>query len=101
MDWTGPSSLVIAGPWPLPYADLVRAVAQAAGLPPPRIVPLPATPLMAAAAIARIVPCLPRIGPAELRRLLEDKSFDIAPMIGMLGVRPIGLAEGLRRTFTA
>jgi nucleoside-diphosphate-sugar epimerase len=98
--WTGPHSLVIAGPRALPYADFVRAVAAAAGLGPPRIVALPASPLMAAAAITRLIPGLPRVGPAEIRRLLENKDFDIGPMIGMLGVRPIPLREGLRRTFS-
>lgn len=97
--WEGPHSLVIAGPAPLPYADFVRAVAQAAGCAPPRIVGIPAWPLMAAAAVSALVPLLPTVRPAEIRRLLEDKAFDIAPMIAALGVRPIALDEGLLRTF--
>jgi uncharacterized protein YbjT (DUF2867 family) len=99
ISWTGPESLVVAGPEPMPYADFVRAVAAAAGLGPPRIVALPAGPLMLAAPLARLVPKLPRIGRAEIRRLLEDKNFDTGPMVARLGVRPIALAEGLRRTF--
>ena len=39
------------------------------------------------------------IDPDEVRRLGEDKSFDIAPMRALLGVEPIGLLEGLARTF--
>jgi uncharacterized protein YbjT (DUF2867 family) len=99
LPWAGPESLVVAGPAPMPYADFVRAVAAAAGLPPPRIVALPAVPLMLAAPLARLIPKLPRIGRAEIRRLLEDKNFDIGPMVARLGVRPMPLAEGLRRTF--
>lgn len=97
--WEGPHSLVIAGPTPLPYADFVRAVARAAGFRPPLIVGIPAWPLMAAAALSALVPLLPTVRPAEVRRLLEDKAFDIGPMIAMLGVRPIPLEDGLARTF--
>jgi nucleoside-diphosphate-sugar epimerase len=97
--WTRPQSLVIAGPTPLPYADFVRAVAQAAGFATPRIVGVPAWPLVTAAALSALVPFLPRVRPAEVRRLMEDKDFDIAPMIAILGVRPISLNEGLIRTF--
>jgi uncharacterized protein YbjT (DUF2867 family) len=98
--WQGPHSLVIAGPTPLPYADFVRAIATAAAVRPPRIVSLPAAPLMALVSILRYIPVLPRIRPVEIRRLLEDKAFDIQPMVDTLGFTPISLAEGLARTFT-
>ncbi len=98
-DWDGPTTLVIAGGSTHPYADFVRAVARAAGLPPPRIISFPAGPLIAAAALTRVLPLIPTIEPAEIRRLLEDKAFDIAPMRQILGVSPIPLDEGLARTF--
>lgn len=98
-NWSGPNSFVIAGPSPLTYADFVRAIASAAGLQPPRIVAFPAAPLIAAAWIARLLPFLPDVGPAEIRRLLEDKAFDIAPARAALGFAPITLQEGLARTF--
>ena len=98
--WDGAHSLVIAGPSPLPYADFVRAIAIAGGQRPPRIVRLPAGVLMALAGILRYIPFLPRIHPAEIRRLMEDKSFDVRPMIDTLGFEPIPLQEGLARTFT-
>jgi uncharacterized protein YbjT (DUF2867 family) len=97
--WDGPHSLVVAGPTPLPYADFVRAVARAARLAPPRIVAIPAWPMMAAAAMTALLPLVPTVRPAEIRRLLEDKAFDIAPMIATLGVRPMPLADGLLRSF--
>ena len=96
--WQGPQALVIAGPTPLPYADFVGAVAAAAGLPPPRVVALPAWLLHAAAPLTAL-PGLPRIRGAEIRRLLENKAFPIGAMIATLGVQPIPLAEGLARTF--
>jgi uncharacterized protein YbjT (DUF2867 family) len=99
--WNGAHSLVIAGPTPLPYAELVRAVAAADGQRAPRIVALPAGALMALAGILRYIPFLPRTRPAEIRRLTEDKSFDVRPMIDTLGFTPMALREGLARTFTA
>jgi nucleoside-diphosphate-sugar epimerase len=99
VDWPGPEALVVAGPEPLPYRDFVAAVARAAGLPPPRILPLPAALLRAAAPLTRIIPGLPRIRPDELRRLLEDKAFDVAPMRERLGVVGMPLDQGLARTF--
>ena len=97
--WCGPRALVIAGPAPLSYVSFLRAVAAASGAPRPRVISLPAAPLIAAAALTRFLPFLPRIGSAEIRRLLEDKAFDIAPMRAVLGVTPMPLHEGLALTF--
>ncbi|MGI4801153.1 MAG: SDR family oxidoreductase [Janthinobacterium lividum] len=96
--WTGPETLVIAGPAPLPYADFVRAIAAAAGLSSPRIVPVPAALLLALAPLTRL-PGVPRIRSAEIRRLLEDKAFGIEAMRSRLGLDPIPLAVGLSLTF--
>lgn len=100
-NWSQPEAIVIAGPAPLPYADFVRAVASAAGLGPPRIIPLPASLLMAAAPFTGFLPGLPHIGGDEIRRLTEDKAFDIMPMVTRLGVNPIPLSLGLAATFDA
>ena len=100
-EWYGFQSIVVAGPNAVSYADFVRAVAAAAGLPPPRLISLPGWLLIAAATLMQHVPLLPRVEPAEVRRLMENKAFDIKPMIAALGVPPMPLAEGLRRTFLA
>jgi nucleoside-diphosphate-sugar epimerase len=97
--WRGPQALVIAGPAPLPYAAFVRAVAAAAGLRPPRIVGVPAGLLMALAPLTAALPFLPAVSAAEIRRLQEDKAFDIGPMSATLGVRPVPLAAGLAALF--
>jgi uncharacterized protein YbjT (DUF2867 family) len=97
--WDGAHSIVVAGPTPLRYADFVRAVAAAAGLPPPRIIGFPVAPLRAAAAVSRFIPLLPTIAPAEIRRLTEDKAFDIAPMRALLRVEPVSLETGLAQSF--
>ena len=99
--WRGAESLIIAGADRVSYADLVRAVAHAAGLPRPRVVPVSAALLRRAAAVTRFVPGLPRIRAEEVQRLLENKSFGIDAMQRRLGVVPIGLTEGLARTFAA
>ncbi len=96
--WSGPESLVIAGPDAMPYAAFVRAVAAAAGLPTPHLLAVPAALLLALAPLTAL-PLLPRIRAAEIRRLLEDKAFSIAPMRARLGVDPMTLAAGLALTF--
>ncbi|WP_043837498.1 SDR family oxidoreductase [Muricoccus aerilatus] len=98
--WEGPEAVVVAGPGPVRYADFLRAVCRAAGFRPPRVVPLPLGPLLALVPLLRVVPGLPRIRAAELRRLTEDKAFDIGPMRALLDVEPIGLDEGLALTFS-
>jgi nucleoside-diphosphate-sugar epimerase len=97
--WPGPRALAIAGPAAVTYADFARAVARAAGLRPPRILRVPAWPLIAAATLTSALPFTPTIRGAEIRRLLEDKAFDVAPMIETLGFAPIPLHDGLARTF--
>ncbi len=97
--WAGPHALVIAGPAPMTYSDFLAAAARAAGIRPPRVIALPAWPLMAAAALTSVLPWVPRIRPAEIRRLLEHKAFDIAPMRAELGVVPRPLQAGLAATF--
>jgi nucleoside-diphosphate-sugar epimerase len=98
-DWAGPESMVVAGPTAMSYADFIRTLAAAAGLPAPRIVAVPAWLPIAAAWIMHAMPFLPDVEPAEVRRLLEDKAFDIAPARLALGFDPIPFREGLARTF--
>ncbi len=99
LPWDGPHVIVIAGPEPVTYATLVREIAAAAGLARPFIAPVPAWVLMLAAGLGIHVPGVPRVSRDEIRRLLEDKAFDIAEMLETLAVRPMPLAEGLARTF--
>ena len=97
-DWDGPHDVVICGPAAVSYADFVRAVAKAAGLAAPRIVGVPGWLLMAASVVTRL-PGLPRVRPDELRRLMENKAFDVYPMRQELGLTTMTLAEGLTKTF--
>ncbi len=98
-DWSGPETIVIAGPAPVPYGDFLAAIAAAAGVRSPLIVSVPAAVLIAAAAVSWLIPNVPTIWPSEVRRLLEDKAFDISAMRSVLGVTPIPLEQGLALTF--
>lgn len=99
--WTGPATLVVAGPEAVRYADFVRAVGVAAGLGKSRIISLPLGILMLGARITRHVSSLPKVEADEIRRLVEDKAFDIGPMRMTLGVEPMPLQKGLALTFAA
>jgi uncharacterized protein YbjT (DUF2867 family) len=98
-DWAGAQTLVVAGPEPVPYAEFVRAVAHAAGLPRPLVLPVPAAVLIALAPLTAWLRFLPRLHADEVRRLLEDRAFPIDAMTATLGVRPMSLQEGLSLTF--
>ncbi len=90
--------IVIAGSESVTYRNFVEAIANAIHR-RVRIIPVPALPLIAAAGMTRFLPFVPRIRALEIRRLLEDKAFDIADMRERLGVEPIGLRAMLARTF--
>ena len=98
-DVTGPETMVIAGPSALTFEAFVRAVAAADGQPAPRVVSVPLGLLVIAAKMLGGVPLGPRVGADEVRRLAEDKDFDVGPMRERLGVVPITLEEGLALTF--
>ena len=98
-EWEDARAIVVAGPAAMPYRDFLAAVTRAAGLRAPPILPVPALPLRLLAPLTRLIPRLPRIGADEIRRLTEDKAFDIAPMRAELGVEPIPLEQGLALTF--
>ena len=97
--WDGAQTLVIAGPAPLSYAEFVRTVAVSSGQRSPRILTISPAVLMVLAHVLCYIPLLPRLRAEEVRRLMEDKNFDVHPMIDTLGFTPMSLADGLSRTF--
>ncbi|OUJ14178.1 NADH-ubiquinone oxidoreductase [Acetobacter sp. DsW_063] len=99
IDWRGPKAIVIAGAAPVSYRDFVRMVADAAGVRRRPVLSVPAAPLIALAGVTRAIPGAPDIGGAEVRRLLEDKAFNVTEMRERLGVTPLALQEGLERLF--
>lgn len=99
VNWRGPQTVVIAGPAAMTYADFCRAIAKAAGIGPIRVVSVPTGLLMALAPLAKLAPFLPKVGGDELRRLTEDKAFDIDRMRDLLNVEPRDFSIGLAETF--
>ena len=91
----GSRSIVVAGPRPIRYRDMMAACADALGR---RTLPLalPVGVLSAGSALARAIGMRSAPTAAAWRRLTEDKAFDIGPLASILGVEPISFEEGLR-----
>lgn len=90
--------IVVAGPEPISYRELVMAVGAAINR-KPLILPIPGPLLELIAMFTAVLPFLPRIRRAEIRRLSEDKAFPIDEMVRRLGVQPMPLSQGLAKTF--
>ena len=88
----------LAGPEPMAYVDVVRAVARAAGAGEPVLVRVPR---WAALVAARLwVTVRPRSTVYEtVQRFGEDRAFDISEARRDLGFEPVAFEEGLRRKF--
>ncbi len=87
--------IVVVGPEPMTYADMVRACARALGR-KAIIVPLPFALLIIGVRLAALLGIRPPVSPAELARTGEDKAFDTSAMRERLGVAPTPFADGLR-----
>jgi uncharacterized protein YbjT (DUF2867 family) len=79
--------IVLAGPHPMMFRTMIEMIADGIGR-KARVISLPASLLAVGAAIARFIPGLPAVTPAEVHRVLEDKAFDVSPMRQRLAVRP-------------
>lgn len=93
----------VAGPEPLTFRQLLLEAAQAVGR-RPRLVPVPLRPsLWAVSGYERAVR-RPRLKTEQLRRLAEDKSFDITAAVEDLGYRPrsfqVGVTEEARELWS-
>ncbi|MGH3259409.1 MAG: SDR family oxidoreductase [Streptosporangiaceae bacterium] len=84
----------IAGPEPLSFAELLRITARAVGS-RTRFLPVPLSPLVAAARGYELLAARPRIRAEQLQRLAEDKAFSIKDAARDLGYAPRSFAEGI------
>jgi nucleoside-diphosphate-sugar epimerase len=84
----------IAGPEPLSFAELLRVAARAVGS-RTRFVPVPLSPLVAAARGYELLAARPRIRAEQLQRLAEDKAFSIEDAARDLGYAPRSFAKGI------
>lgn len=91
------AAIVVAGPEPMRYCELVRACAAAIGR-PALVVPVPLRVALGATRLLALLPMLPerlRVTPDEVRRLTEDKAFEIDDMRRLLGVEPMPFRDGI------
>lgn len=93
---TGNAPIIIAGAQAMTYARIVQACGRLVGR-RVRVISVPLPAMMALAWLTRCVPGVPPVTRDEVRRLLEDKAFDIGPMQARLGVKPCTFEEGLAR----
>src|SRR5580693_2096256 len=84
----------VAGPEPLPFAELLRTCARAVGS-RTRLVPVPLAPLVTLARGYERLSRHPRIRAEQLLRLAEDKAFAIDDAIRDLGYAPRPFADGI------
>jgi uncharacterized protein YbjT (DUF2867 family) len=84
----------VAGPEPLPFAELLRICARAVDS-RTRLVPVPLAPLVMLARGSELLSRHPRIRPEQLRRLAEDKAFAIDDAIRDLGYAPRPFFSGI------
>src|SRR5580658_811641 len=84
----------VAGPEPLPFAELLRTCARAVGS-RTRLVPVPLAPLVTLARGYERLSRHPRIRAEQLLRLAEDKAFAIDDAIRDLGYAPRSFATGI------
>jgi uncharacterized protein YbjT (DUF2867 family) len=84
----------VAGPEPLTFAELLRTSAHAVAS-RTRFVPVPLSPVLAAARGYELVSRNPRIRVEQVRRLAEDKAFAIDHAVHDLGYAPRSFADGI------
>jgi len=86
--------LILAGPRPFTYAEMIQQVARSVGR-RVLILPVPVGLLVAIAGLAGRIGLRLPFKAAELRRAGADKKFDITPMRQILGVEPTDFPAGL------
>jgi nucleoside-diphosphate-sugar epimerase len=85
----------VAGPEPLTFTELLQTAARAVAS-RTRFVPVPLSPVLAAARGYELLSRSPRIRAEQVRRLAEDKTFAIDDAMRDLDYAPRSFAEGIR-----
>lgn len=86
----------IAGPEPLTYREMIETMLQEAGL-KRMLVPVPLGLLRQAVGAYERLSHHPRVRLDQIRRMEENKDFDISEARADLGFNPISFREGIRR----
>lgn len=88
-------SYALAGRYPLSYRELIYAIGRSIGV-SPRIVALPARPVVLLLHILRRCGLSVGIDPEQIMRLQEDKSYSIVEAQQDLGFDPLEFERGLQ-----
>jgi uncharacterized protein YbjT (DUF2867 family) len=97
---TAGSCYDVAGPEPLPFAELLRLSSAAVGC-PVRLLPVPLSPVVALTRGYERLSRRPRIRAEQWERLAEDKAFPIDAAASDLAYAPRPFAEGIREEAAA
>ena len=85
----------VAGPEPVTFRELLEQAGEAVGR-RPLLVPTPLGPTAWLLARYEELSSRPRLRAEQVRRLAEDKVFDITPAVRDLGFRPRSFRDGIR-----
>lgn len=89
----------IAGPDPMSYAELILAIGSVLGV-RPHLVSIPSTLSIAFLRLWQHLPLSQPVDVAQVRRLLEDKVYDIGRARTLLGFAPRSFSDGLKLALT-
>lgn len=98
--WQKPHSIgkvyTVAGPEAITYKEMVQTLLRESGL-RRLLIPLPLGVVMGAVKLYGKVSKSPRVRVDQIRRMEEDKIFDISAAREELDFRPVSFSEGIRR----
>ncbi len=89
-------SYTVAGPEPITYRQMIETMIREAGL-KTRLVPVPLGAVRPLVALYEKRSKNPRIRMDQIKRMEEDKDFDISKAREDLGLNPVSFQEGIRR----
>lgn len=92
--------IVIAGANAISYREFISHILHYGGYHTRPVISLPINVLIYGAYLTTLLPGLPKIKPAEIRRLLENKNANITDMKTKLSVFPLTFEEGVKRLFS-
>lgn len=88
------SAYTIAGPRPILYREMIKTIARALQR-RVLLVPVPVWPMLLAAGAYGRLTSRPRVTTEQIRRMREDRAFDISAAQADLDFRPIDFDEGV------
>ena len=91
------NTIIVAGKHAITYREFIETCIEISKA-KCRVIPVPYFMVSLVGLMTHLVPGIPTVSQDEIRRLREDKNFDIAYLEKKLGVKPYSLREGLTQT---